>query len=487
MLILLRRNGAQSLLFLLLVSGLFLIGTGRSPAVETSQSATAGWKIKFDESGSSPVIADGVLYIGSADGAVYALDPATGETKWRFQTGESLSPAASGGQIITVPKATSAVDQMVAGIKAAEKQKEQGIRRVDMTPAVENGTVFVGSGDHSFYAIDAATGKRKWSYDIGYAMASSSNSSFPVPPPVVKDGTLYFATGDGLHAIDALTGKRKWLFETWQANYFDRKHAAEGPVLGNGVIFLTMWVYLDPNTQKSLLYAVDPGSGKAKWVTNVGGWDVTAPATSKGLAFFAVEDPGPTPTSFSGRETLYAINAADGQVKWKLSTGRKYGTQLLIAGNTIYFSTDTNLQALELETGRQLWSFSADEISEIRADDQRLYVATHKGSIMRPKDTLHALALSTGQEKWSQNFGGSARVAMIQDGVVYAGREHLHAIDAATGKELWSFKGTGRESARLISEGRIFLTSPTMDYIGTKRVDQGYLYAIDAKTGKLKP
>jgi outer membrane protein assembly factor BamB len=120
---------------------------------------------------------------------------------------------------------------------------------------------------------------------------------------------------------------------------------------------------------------------------------------------------------------------------------------------------------LELETGRQLWSFSADEISEIRADDQRLYVATHKGSIMRPKDTLHALALSTGQEKWSQDFGGSARVAMIQDEVVYAGREHLHAIDAATGKELWSFKGMGRESARLISGGRIFLTSPTVDYI----------------------
>jgi outer membrane protein assembly factor BamB len=110
--------------------------------------------------------------------------------------------------------------------------------------------------------------------------------------------------------------------------------------------------------------------------------------------------------------------------------------------------------ALELKTGRQLWSFAADEISEIRADDQRLYVMTHKGSIMRPKDTLHALALSTRQEKWSHDFSGSASDAVIEDGAVYAGREHLHAIDSATGKELWSFKGTGRESARLISGGR---------------------------------
>jgi outer membrane protein assembly factor BamB len=318
-------------------------------------------------------------------------------------------------------------------------------------------------------------------------MANNNNTSSPVSPAVIRDRTLYFATGDGLHALDTLTGKKKWLFETWQATYFDRKHAAEGPVLGDGVIFLSMWVHPDPNTQESFLFAVDPESGKAKWVTHVPGWDATVPATAKGLAFLAVEDPGPTPTSFSGRETLYAINAADGQIKWKASAGRKYGTQLLIAGDTIYFFTDTNLLALELGTGRQLWSFSAEEISEIRADDQRLYVATHKGSIMRPKDTLHALALTTGQENWSQDLGGSAGIAAIQDGVVYAGRGHLHAIEAATGKELWSFKGEGRESARLISEGRVFLTSPTMDYIGSKRIDQGYLCAIDAKTGKLKP
>ena len=110
---------------------------------------------------------------------------------------------------------------------------------------------------------------------------------------------------------------------------------------------------------------------------------------------------------------------------------------------------------------------------------------THKGSIARPKGTLHALALSTGQEKWSQSWGGSAGIAMIHDGVAYAGRGHLHAMDAAKGKELWSFKGTGRESARLISGGSIFLTSPTVTYIGTTRVDQGYLYAIDAKAGGL--
>jgi len=497
MLALQHRTGSQLLLFVVLVSGLFLTGAVRDRLDDTSQPATTGWKIKFDESGSSPVIADGVLYVGSADGTVYALDPNTGEAKWRFHTGESLLPDTSGGQVITVPRDTSVADQMIVGMNAAEKQRGQGIRRVDMTPAVENGTVFVGSGDLSFYAIDAATGKKKWSYVAGSGMASNNNTSYPVAAAVLGNGTVYFATDDGLHALDAVTGKRKWLFETWKETpVFGVKRAPAGLVPGDGVIFLTAWANLDPNRQKSFLYAVDPESGKAKWVTGVGGWDTTAPAAAKGLAFFAVEDPGPTPTSSSDRETLYAANAADGRIQWKVGAEKKYGTaRMLVAGNIIFFSTDKNLLALELGTGRQLWNFSADGISGgffegnpgLWADDQHLYLVTHKGSMMRPKDTLRALALSTGQEKWSQSLSGSVRVAMIHDGVVYAGGEHLHALDAATGKELWAYKGTGRESARLISGGRIFLTSPTVDYVGSKRVDQGYLYAIDSKTGKLKP
>lgn len=461
----LRGTHPKLLLCLLLVSGSF------------STAANAGWKIKFDQSGSNPVIADDVLYLGSADGAVYALDPETGKTKWRFQTGEGLS---SLPQVISVPRGTSIADQMAAGMSAAEEQRAAGIRRVDMTPAVENGTVFIGSGDHSFYAIDAATGKMKWSYVAGFGMASSNNTSYPVPAPVLKNGTVYFVTEDGLHALDALTGKRKWLFETLQEipvkdMNLHRKREPSAPVLGDGIIFLTAWPYLQRDTpRKSFLYAVAPESGTTRWVTTLDGTDITAPVAAKGLVFVAI---GPS---------MYAINAVDGKVRWKLGEGKALGTpRLLVAGNIIYFSTDKSLLAAELETGRQLWSYSADEIhGDLKADDQHLYVISHKGSFGRPKDTLYALALTTGQERWSQKLSGLVYSVLVHDGVVYAGRNYLHAIDAVTGKKIWSFKGTGRESAPVISDGRILLTSPTVDYFGTSRVDQGYLYAIDAKTGK---
>ncbi len=478
---------------------LLSVGITQSLSGEGEQPSATGWKIKFNESGSNPVLVDGVLYVGSADGGVYALDPATGETKWRFQTGENLSPATSGPQVITVPRGTSMADQMAAAIDAVEKRKGEGIRRVEMTPAVENGTVFIGSGDQSFYAIDAATGKKKWSYLAGPGMASRNFTSDTRPPAVIKNGTVYFATEDGLHALDALTGERKWLFEALQETSTEQtnlrmKRAPNEPVMGDGVIFLTAGpAHEDSTPLKTFVYALDPESGKTKWVTKVDGLEITAPTTAKGLVFFTVKELA-APTEDGA--TLYAIDAAGGQVKWKVGAKRMYGTSVpLIAGNTIYFSTDKSLSAVELETGRQLWTFSADEISGgayvgspgLWVDDKHLYVVTHKGSIMRPKDTLHALAITTGQETWSESVSGSVRVALVRDGVVYADGAHPHAIDAATGKELWSYKEAGRQSVRLMSGDRIYLTSPTITYTGTKRADQGYLYAIDAKTGNLKP
>src|SRR5689334_16985337 len=57
------------------------------------------------------------LYVGIEDNNVYALDPTTGATRWKYQTG--------------------------------------GI--VDSSPAVADGVVYVGSADHFVYAIQAAT------------------------------------------------------------------------------------------------------------------------------------------------------------------------------------------------------------------------------------------------------------------------------------------------------------------------------------------
>jgi len=71
---------------------------------------------------SSPAVANNIIYVGSKDGHLYALDAGTGEVKWDYETRE----------------------------------------RIISSPAVANEIVYVGSDDHYIYALDAGTGEEKW-------------------------------------------------------------------------------------------------------------------------------------------------------------------------------------------------------------------------------------------------------------------------------------------------------------------------------------
>lgn len=457
------------------------------------QTPQADWKINFETSGSYPVISDNILYIGSADGAVYAIDSATGKIKWRFQTGKNLSTKTSSAQIITVPKGTSIGDQISVAMNQVEKLKNEGQRRVDMTPAIENKTIFIGSGDHSFYAIDAISGKMKWSYSAGSGMANINNNEIMVPPALIKNDTVYCVTDEGLHALDTLTGKKKWMFK----NIEGRKSSE--PIISNNTIFLTSWPYMQTDIpMKSLLYAIDANSGKKKWSISIDGSDPTVPIAEKGLVFFINKD---------ADVKLYAIDTNNGKIKWEASAEHSFWKETpIIVNDIIYFITDKKILALNMETGRQIWDFNIDGelVTDTKGDNQYLYLVVHPtnqdpGIIdiikayakLGPKDTLYALNLTTGQKEWSHELNGRGGDIMINEGIIYAEsidygytkNHYLQAIEASTGKEFWTLKDGEHESVRLIYKNKVFLTSPTVTYFGSNQVDQGYIYTVNAKTG----
>jgi outer membrane protein assembly factor BamB len=83
------------------------------------------------------------------------------------------------------------------------------------------------------------------------------------------------------------------------------------------------------------------------------------------------------------------------------------------------------------------------------------------------------------------NPSRSSNVESLHGGVLYlSGGTYLHAIDVATGKEKWLFKAKSALSPAVKSGDRIFVTSATVEYLGTNRVDQGYLFSLDAETGE---
>ena len=123
--------------------------TGVFPSNGPTRLNELAWKFKTDGMvNSSPAVADGVVYVGSWDGRLYALDAETGQEKWRFKTD---------GQVYS-------------------------------SPAVAGGMVYIGSLDGRLYALDAETGQEKWSFKTGSPVPSS---------PAVAGGVVYFVDKEG--------------------------------------------------------------------------------------------------------------------------------------------------------------------------------------------------------------------------------------------------------------------------------------------------
>src|SRR5207248_2567845 len=115
---------------------------------------------------SSPAVANGVVYIGSADSNLYALNAKTGAKIWSF----SGSPGP-----------------------------------VNSSPTVVNGIVYSTSG-YNLYALNATTGAKLWSFTAEGVVDDS---------PTVANGVVFFGSDDFyVHAIAASNGTELWRFQT---------------------------------------------------------------------------------------------------------------------------------------------------------------------------------------------------------------------------------------------------------------------------------
>ncbi len=130
----------------------------------------------------APAACGGLIFLSGADGAVRALDAASGSVKWT---------AFTGGPVL-------------------------------YPPSIAEGRCFVGSGDGWVYCFEAATGSLRWRFRAAPAerripVYGSLCSTWPVASGVLVDrGVAYAACGianyDGTHvyALDAATGKIRW-------------------------------------------------------------------------------------------------------------------------------------------------------------------------------------------------------------------------------------------------------------------------------------
>jgi len=157
-----------------------------------------------------------MVYIGSWDRYLYALDARTGNVRWKFITGDdrdiynqvgiASSAAVTGGTVYFGCR-----DSFFYALNAQNgalrwKHNEHGSWVIG-SPAIANGTVFYTTSDEKrFWALNAATGAERFS--VPYATFSFSS-------PSVAGNMAYFGAFDGrLYGVDADSGKVTARFST---------------------------------------------------------------------------------------------------------------------------------------------------------------------------------------------------------------------------------------------------------------------------------
>jgi outer membrane protein assembly factor BamB len=300
---------------------------------------------------STPAVANGIVYVGSGDGHLYALDARTGAERWRFAAGRAVtsSPEVTGGLVYVGSRSGAyfAIDA-ATGVQrwrvetGPDAPLAWGFESGDLytaSPAVAGGLAVLGGSDGQVWAVDAAGGAVRWRFRTGGRVRSS---------PAVAGGRVYVGSMDGtLYALELASGRLVWRFDTEghsleSAKFgFDRRTIQSSPAVADGTVFV--------GSRDGHLYAVDAATGRGLWTTDHEmSWVNSSPAVSGGLVFAGSSD----------NRFVQAVDRRSGMERWRVPTERLVWSSPAVAGDFVYVGDATGtLYALDRATGAERWRY----------------------------------------------------------------------------------------------------------------------------------
>ncbi len=327
------------------------INPGSSPPQGTIKSVFATGGAIY----SSPAVADGIVYFGSRDNKLYALDTASGTKLWEFETGSW----------------------------------------VDSSPVVANGTVYFGSNDSRLYALDARTGEERWCFKTDYAIRSA---------PAVADGIVVLGSTDFyIYGLDASNGTELWRFETGN-------NVTSSPVIVNGIVYI--------GSMDGSLYALNADSGRLRLRYEAYSPLAVSPAAGNGIVYFGSHGGFVYAIDAMARNwpfennlipywrTLFIYGVLPqpplpSGLLWSLNLRETISSSPTLSGDNLYISAGHELFAIDIQQQETRWSFETGDIilSSPAVVNKTVYVGSTDGH-------LYALEATTGNKLWDIPCGG---------------------------------------------------------------------------------
>ena len=303
---------------------------------------------------STAAIAAGIVYVGTLDGYLYAVNLENGGLKWKYQ--------ASG--------------------------------EIKSSPAVFSDVVYFGDGMGIFHAVDAQTGEPRWTFETEAEIISSAN--------VAQDRLLFGSYDQFLYCLSAKDGSLVWKFET-EGYVHGTPAIVNGAVVISGCdgylriiniadgveqqrIALGDYVAASPAILNNRAYAGTFGNQVlcAELASTEILWGYEHP--ERHFPFYASAAVTTDIIVIGGRDKMvHALNPQMGQPLWTYPAKSRVDSSPVIVGERVFFGTvGGELVGLNLNLGEKVWDFviGAAIIASpsvvagklvIGADDGRIY------------------------------------------------------------------------------------------------------------------
>jgi outer membrane protein assembly factor BamB len=241
--------------------------------------------------------------------------------------------------------------------------------------------VYIGDLLGTIHAIDAVSGKARWTFKTGGEIKSS---------PVVSGGKMLIGSYDGsLYAVDAASGKLAWQLKTKA-----QVHAT--PAVANGLAFISGC--------DGILRAIRISDGQQAYEVTIGSYTGASPAIEGQVAYFGTFD-----------NQVIAANLQRRSILWRYEHPQRkfpfYATAAVANGKVYVAGRDKILHALDAKTGKEAWSFATKariDSSPVVTPDGRIFFGSNDGNVYAVEPN--------GKEAWKFTAGAPVSASPAVDG-----------------------------------------------------------------------
>lgn len=340
------------------------------------------------------------------------------------------------------------------------------------SPTVVNETVYIGSFDNNFYALDASNGEEKWVFETDGKIRTSC--------AMVVGKTAYIGSADNnLYAISAETGEQKWKFETdgeiWSS-----------PTVVDNVVFV--------GSDDGNLYAINADTGEEIWIyrnkgvnkirsspavadTNVTQIGDDGDETKSGVMVFFVDESNDTHIIDAETGEYFTSVARPGDIG--SGDAALWPCSPLVVDNNVFTAMGDSELYVRQNYLEESFSYEFGPLDNRGTTNS---VTVHNETVLFSfTGTMYALQQGELLRKWTYEDTdlGSSSPTVVGNTAFVGGYNDLHAVNMETGDVQWKSSIVGQGSDPILPTN----SSPTVVdgvvYIAGSG-ENSSIFAIDA-------